>query len=100
MAARPWASSSRRGGFLESLGSRLGHKGWVGGREEEEGSVVELGRLVVHRWKAGGPRMGGVEEEGESFIFSLRHCSFPTESGLRPGGRAGRFSLLSQDQME
>lgn len=44
VAARPWASSSRRGGFLESLGSRLGHKGRVGGREKRK----------ALRWSRGG----------------------------------------------
>lgn len=81
MADRPWASSSRRGGFLESLGSRLGHKGWVGGREEEEASVVELGRLVVHRWKAGGPRMGGGGGGGRILHFLPQALLLPYRIG-------------------
>ena len=65
-----------------------------GGAGQVRGSQVE-GRRALG---SGGLFGGGVGGQN-SFTFSLRQ-SFHTKSGMRPGARAGKSSLISQDQVE
>lgn len=64
--------------------------------------MVELGRLVFHRWRVGGPHMGwkGVIGGGSLSFSPLGTAPSIPNLGLRPGSRAGKFSLIFQDQME
>lgn len=66
-----------------------------GGAGQVRGSQVEGRRALGSGGLFGGWGRGGQN----SFTFSLRQ-SFQTKSGVRPGARAGKSSLISQDQVE